>query len=193
MNETNISRDRINELTSEQIALVPYDKCWQKVFEQEKEFLLSLFPPEIIKRIEHYGSTAIPDILAKPIIDILIEVGSLDETKKIIMPELVSRGYEYIWRPSFGDDIPPFYAWFIKRDASGQRAHHLHFVERDFPQWNGVIFRDYLLAHPGEAQAYSRMKQELAQQFPNDRAAYTKGKTVFIEHILNLAKNETRD
>ena len=76
----------------------------------------------------------------------LIEVTSLEETTAQIVPVLEADGYDYLWRPTSGDDMPPFYAWFIKRDKEGQRTHHIHMVERDFPQWEALLFRDYLIA-----------------------------------------------
>lgn len=75
-------KQRIEELVREEIAIVPYNSEWPSLFEKEVTFLRSKLPENIVKRIEHFGSTAIPRLSAKPIIDILVEVSSLDKTKK---------------------------------------------------------------------------------------------------------------
>jgi GrpB-like predicted nucleotidyltransferase (UPF0157 family) len=131
--------EKVARVVKEEVAIVSYDSRWPEMFEQERLHLLSCLPPELVKRIEHFGSTAIPGIFAKPIVDILVEVTSLDETKKRIAPVLEAQGYDYFGRPSWGDDTPPFYAWFIKRDRNGKRTHHIHMVEPDFEHWERVI------------------------------------------------------
>jgi GrpB-like predicted nucleotidyltransferase (UPF0157 family) len=110
-------KKRIEELVREDVAIVPYDPGWPKMFEDKAAFLRRKLPHDLIKRIEHFGSTAVAGLSAKPIIDILVEVTSLEETKKQIVPILEAEGYEYFWRPAFGDDQPPFYAWFIEHNS----------------------------------------------------------------------------
>jgi GrpB-like predicted nucleotidyltransferase (UPF0157 family) len=180
--------ERIKILVQENIEIVPYNPAWPEMFEQEKKHLLGCLPGDFIRRIEHFGSTAIPNLYAKPIIDILVEVTSLEETKKKIVPILKSQGYDYFWRPSFGDDIPPFYAWFIKRDSKGNRTHHIHMVEHDFEHWDRLLFRDYLIEHPEAAKEYQDLKLHLAENYPNDRVRYTKEKSEFVVKITKLAK-----
>ncbi len=121
---------RIARVVQEDVLVVPYDPTWPGLFRQEKEHLLSCLPADLIRRIEHFGSTAVPGLSAKPIVDMLVEVTSLDETKRRVVPILESQGYDYFWRPTWGDDVPPWYAWFIKRDSKGARTHHIHMVER---------------------------------------------------------------
>jgi L-amino acid N-acyltransferase YncA/GrpB-like predicted nucleotidyltransferase (UPF0157 family) len=158
------------------------------MFEEEKKHLFNCLPTEIIKRIEHFGSTAIPGLSAKPIIDILVEVASLEETKKAVVPILTAQGYEYFWRPTHGNDGMPFYAWFIKRDVHGKRTHHIHMVESNFEHWERLFFRDYLIEHPGLIKKYQELKFQLAEVFPNDRVAYTAAKTKFIVKTTLSAK-----
>ncbi len=184
--ETN--EERVKRVVQEKVDIVPYNPDWPRMFLLEKNHLISCLPDTIIKRIEHFGSTAIPRMSAKPIIDILAEVTSLDETKKIIVPILTDQGYEYFWRPSWGDDVPPFYAWFIKRDQNGQRTHHIHMIEHHFEHWDRLFFRDYLIEHPDVAKEYEKVKINLAKSYTNDRAAYTQSKTEFIVKITQLAK-----
>ena len=112
-----------------------------------------------------------------------MEVSDLDATRTRIAPLLEAEGYDYIWRPTSGDDVGPWYAWFIKRDASGARTHHIHMVEAHFPQWEALRFRDHLRVHPDVAAEYAALKRRLAAEFPNDREAYTEGKTAFVRRI----------
>jgi GrpB-like predicted nucleotidyltransferase (UPF0157 family) len=163
-----------------------YRQAFYKILNQHKVF--SSLPGEIINRIEHFGSTAVPGLAAKPIVDILVEVTSLEETKKRIAPILESQGYDYFWRPTWGDDTPPFYAWFIKRDSRGNRTHHIHMVEYDFEHWERLLFRDYLIEHPEVAREYQDLKYRLSKAHPHDRIRYSKGKTEFIERVTALAK-----
>jgi GrpB-like predicted nucleotidyltransferase (UPF0157 family) len=180
--------DRIKRVTKEKIEVVPYNPDWQRIFELEKYHLLSCLPHSLVKRIEHFGSTAIPNLSSKPIIDMLVEVISLEETKNIIVPILTSQGYEYFWRPTQGDDIPPYYAWFIKRNLHGHRTHHIHMVEHDYEHWDRLLFRDYLIEHPDIAKEYETLKVRLANDFPNDRVTYTESKTEFIVKTTQKAK-----
>jgi GrpB-like predicted nucleotidyltransferase (UPF0157 family) len=108
----------IARVVAEPVELAPYDPRWPAMFRQEREHLVASLPAETIRRIEHFGSTAIPGMTARPVIDILVEVGDLEEAKLLIVPVLESQGYDYFWRPTCGDDGPPFYAWLIKRDPA---------------------------------------------------------------------------
>jgi L-amino acid N-acyltransferase YncA/GrpB-like predicted nucleotidyltransferase (UPF0157 family) len=188
MNNKESLEEHIKRVTQEEVVIVPYNPEWPRMFEEEKKYLFACLPHDIIKRIEHFGSTAIPSISAKPIIDILVEVTSLEETKKVVVPTLTAQGYDYFWRPTHGNDGPPFYAWFIKRDANGCRTHHIHMVESTFEHWDRLFFRDYLIEHPRLAKEYQQLKLQLAENFPNDRIAYTAAKTEFIAKITLLAK-----
>jgi GrpB-like predicted nucleotidyltransferase (UPF0157 family) len=184
----NSLKERIQNAVQEDVVIVPYNPEWPRMFELEKNHLLSCLPRKLVKRIEHFGSTAIPDLSAKPIIDILVEVASLEETKNKIVPILTGQGYEYFWRPTWGDDTPPFYAWFIKRNSQGKRTHHIHMVEKGFEHWDRLMFRDYLIEYPDIAKEYQTLKLRSANDFPNDRVAYTNAKTEFIVKITRLAK-----
>jgi GrpB-like predicted nucleotidyltransferase (UPF0157 family) len=181
---------RIQRIVREDVAIAPYDPQWLKLFRQEKEHLLSCLPCDLIRRVEHFGSTAVPGLAAKPIVDILVEVADLETTRSQIAPVLEAQGYDYFWRPTHGDDGPPFYAWFIKRDPkSGTRTHHIHMVEAGFVEhWDRLLFRDYLIEHPQAAREYESLKLHLASAYANDRVAYTKGKTEFVVRMTQQAK-----
>jgi GrpB-like predicted nucleotidyltransferase (UPF0157 family) len=130
----------------------------------------------------------VPGLAAKPIVDMLVEVASLEETKARIAPVLEAQGYDYCWRPTAGDDTPPFYAWFIKRDERGARTHHIHMVEPHFEHWARLRFRDYLIAHPEVAREYGELKRRLSAAHHGDRVKYTEAKAEFISRVTRQAK-----
>jgi GrpB-like predicted nucleotidyltransferase (UPF0157 family) len=180
--------ERVKRFLREEVSITAYNPTWPRMFAAEQQHLLACLPRELIGRIEHFGSTAIPHLSAKPIIDMLVEVTSLEETKQRIVPVLEAQGYDYFWRPTHGWDGPPFYAWFIKRDSAGHRTHHIHMVESDFEQWDRLLFRDYLIQHSDVAKGYEVLKLALARDYPNDREAYTNGKTEFVVRVTEAAK-----
>jgi GrpB-like predicted nucleotidyltransferase (UPF0157 family) len=181
-------QQRIDDAVKEEIEIVHYNPEWKNLFKKERIFLLNKLPKHLVNRVEHFGSTAIPGIASKPIIDILVEVSSLDETKKHIVPILKKEGYDYFWRPINNDNNSPHYAWFIKRDSEGKRTHHIHMVENNSVLWKGLIFRDYLIEFPDEAKRYELLKFALIKKFNKDRIRYTEGKTEFINDIIEKAR-----
>jgi GrpB-like predicted nucleotidyltransferase (UPF0157 family) len=184
MNKT--LEQRVAEVSGEAVEIVPYNPAWQQMFAAEAAHLRRVLPADLIGRIEHFCSTAVPGLAAKPIVDMLVEVASLEKTKEQIVPILTAQGYDYFWRPPFGDDAPPqeWYAWFIKRDDSGKRTHHIHMVEADSKLWERLRFRDHLRAHPDVARRYTELKIELVKKFKGDRFAYTRGKEEFILELM---------
>jgi GrpB-like predicted nucleotidyltransferase (UPF0157 family) len=185
--------ERIRRLLREHVEIVPYDPRWPELFARERDHLRAALPGDLVGRIEHFGSTAVAGLAAKPIVDLLVEVRDLEETKSRVAPLLESQGYDYIWRPTSGDDVGPWYAWFIKRDPAGARTHHIHMVEAHFPQWEALLFRDHLRAHRDVAAEYESLKRRLAAEFPNDREAYSVGKKAFIETITTRALERPAD
>ena len=181
---------RVARVVQEPVALADYDPAWPERFREEQARLLSCLPNELIRRIEHFGSTAVPGLAAKPIVDMLVEVTDLEATKARIAPVLEAMGYEYFWRPTHGDDGPPFYAWFIRRDPGTRaRTHHVHMVEGHLTgHRDRLLFRDHLTEHPEVARAYEALKRRLASASPRARAAYTRGKTEFIARVTEQAK-----
>ena len=177
--------ERVAALVRERIDVMPYSPDWPEMFEKEKAHLIAVLPAELIGRVVHFGSTAVPGLAAKPIIDILVEVFDMTAAKTRLAPILEDEGYDYLFRPSFGDSTPPFYAWFIKRNAAGERTHHIHMVEPHFEHWQRLRFRDYLIAHPEARDAYGALKETLSRTHPNDRVAYTEGKTAFILKVMS--------
>jgi GrpB-like predicted nucleotidyltransferase (UPF0157 family) len=184
-------QQRIERVVREDVARAAYDTRWPELFRKERDHLVACLPAYLLGRIEHFGSTAVPGLIAKPIVDMLVEVTDLNAARVQIPPILEAQGYDYFWRPTYGDDGPPFYAWFIKRDpGTGNRTHHLHKVEAHFVEhWERLLFRDYLIEHPEVAKEYACLKTRLASAFPKDRIAYTRGKTEFIGKVMEKAKN----
>lgn len=183
--------DRVRKAVAEPIVIVEYNPEWPRMFKAEKAHLFEVFPSGVLTRVEHFGSTAVPGLASKPVIDILAGVRSLSEVRETVAPRLVAEGYEYFWRPTFGDNVGPFYAFFIKRDpATGERTHHIHVVEEEgFDEhWARLVFRDQLIADPALAREYARLKRDLAARRGVDRATYTEGKNAFISAAMERAK-----
>ncbi len=170
---------------NDSIELVPYNPEWPKLAELEIKTLRELLPKNHILDIQHVGSTAIPGIHAKPIIDIQVAVDSLTAIKQTAIDLLKTLGYEYWYdnpdteRMFFVKGKPPF---------GDKRTHHVHIVEATSRHWNEKIqFRDYLLSHPEAAKKYEHLKIQLANQYAYDRETYTETKTQFIHDILRKA------
>jgi GrpB-like predicted nucleotidyltransferase (UPF0157 family) len=178
-------QEKINRVVKEDVDIVPYDLAWVIKFGEESVFLKDKFP-KIIKRIEHFGSTSVPGLSAKPVVDMLIEITNYDDVKREIVPVLESLGYDYFWRPEI--DKPPYYTWFIKRDLKGIRTHHLHMVKANSRLWDRLYFRDYLITHPDISKEYESLKIKLSKENHNNREAYTKAKTDFVVSITKIAK-----
>ncbi len=165
------------------VFLVPYDPTWPKQFNDEATLIKSLFEPGSIT-IEHIGSTAISGISAKPIIDIMALIDSID-TAKQFMDRLEKLHYHY---HPYGEDIFPERRWHCKPDPLN-RTHHLHLVERGSRfHFDHLLFRDYLRVNRQDALSYEQLKFTLAKQFPNDREAYTDCKSEFVKSILEVAR-----
>jgi GrpB-like predicted nucleotidyltransferase (UPF0157 family) len=180
----------VERALQERVEIVSYDPTWPGLFAQEATHLRALLPAELIGRIEHFGSTAVPGLAAKPIIDMLVEVRSMEDVAQRIAPLLQAQGYEFFWRaPEHG--LPGMnYAWFIRRDAAGRRTHHIHFLEAGSSEWERLLFRDYLRTHPDAARAYGELKRRIAAEYPDDRIAYAKAKTDFVAEAMRAARKE---
>lgn len=161
------------------VVVVPYDPAWPLLFEEEKANLLADIGQYVIS-LEHMGSTAVPGLAAKPVIDILIGVRSLEDAP-LFIPPLVYRGYEYI--PQYETTFPE--RRYLHRIVEGQHTHHLHIVEPTSEFYRTQLsFRDYLRAHPNVCKEYATLKFRLAKKFHNDREAYTDAKADFIQGVL---------
>lgn len=182
--------DKLSRVLAERIEVVDYDPAWSALFDSESARLAAYFPPGSIRRIEHIGSTAVPGLAAKPIVDILVGVDDFGFVTELVAPAMEEAGYDYFFRPDFGDDGPR-YPWFIGRSSSGVRVSHIHVaLIDDAPQWDRVVFRDHLRQDADAARDYAALKRDLAARFANDREAYTLAKTTFITEVMARARAE---
>jgi GrpB-like predicted nucleotidyltransferase (UPF0157 family) len=162
------------------VKLSPYTDEWKLLFEEEKATLLTAVGSYILD-VQHVGSTSIPGMLAKPIIDIAIAVLDFEEAKVCIRP-IEALGYEY--KGEFGI---PLRHYFVKGDP---RIFHIHICEINSLEWQDhLLFRDYLCQHPNVAREYAELKKQLASKFPQDRTAYLDGKALFIQRVLHIARS----
>ncbi|HMQ94062.1 MAG TPA: GrpB family protein [Amaricoccus sp.] len=170
---------------AEPILLADPDPAWAEAFAAEEVRLRERLAEIPIGRIEHVGSTAVPGLVAKPIVDMLIEVPDLQTVHDRIAPVLKAAGYEYFWRPTGPGEAGVAYAWFIRRDASGARTHHLHMLPPGSTYWDRLRFRDLLRARPDHAAEYAAVKRETAARHRDDRAAYARAKGRFIGRVMS--------
>ena len=161
------------------IYVVPYDPSWVDKFESEKASLEQLLAPWRKGPIEHVGSTAVPGLCAKPVIDIMAGVTSLSESEPA-KDILRQAGYQYA---EYKTDIMH---WFCKPSFS-MRTHHLHLIPFESPLWHErLAFRNLLRTNSNVAEEYAALKRELARKFEFDREAYTDAKSPFIGRALGL-------
>jgi GrpB-like predicted nucleotidyltransferase (UPF0157 family) len=165
------------------VEVVKHKDEWSKMFKEEAEKINDIFGEEILN-IHHIGSTAIPNITAKPIIDILIEVRELEKVDDFI-DGMEQIGYEC--KGEFGIGGRRF---FIK--GGDNRSHHIHVFNTGNEEIaRHLAFRDYMRVHPEEAQQYSDLKQTLAEKFSMDIEKYVEGKNDYIKEIDKRAKKWT--
>lgn len=170
----------------DEVNIVEYDPRWATLFAEEAERIWQALGNDLVGEIEHIGSTAVPGMAAKPVIDIMVGVGSLVDAKSAILA-LESLGYVY-WH----EDPRPGRMFFVKgmRPYGKQRTHHIHIVEIDSEFWGRKLFCDYLRKHPEEARRYETLKRDLAASFRSDREAYTNGKNDYIRAVMVKARCE---
>ena len=166
------------------IAVVPYCPQWPLLYEEEK-CRISAALGNRIEQIEHFGSTAIPGLAAKPVIDIMIGVQRLDQAEECIsLLEVLS--YAYV--PELEAELPD--RRFLWKETASTQRYHIHLTQVHGPLWeNPIAFRDYLHEHPEEAEHYGQLKADLAAQCDSDIGSYIHGKTAFVQQILDKAKD----
>jgi len=186
--------------TGRPIVIADYDPAWVRRFEEERAMIVRACSRDAFVRVEHAGSTAVPGLAAKPIIDIMPGVRSLDAFAPNI-ERLAALGYEYVQRyeqpiPELNDAGMPFRRYF-RKDVDGERAFHLHVVQTDSAFWRDhLIFRNYLRTHPDDARAYADLKRELAGAYNRSMLAqgvdlnvgYTEFKSEFIGSVMAKAR-----
>lgn len=173
-------------MTAEPIEIVPYDPRWPDLFERERQAIESAIG-HYVEEIEHIGSTAIPGLAAKPVLDIMVGVRTMEGSPGCIRG-LAAIGYEYV--PRFERELHR--RRFFRKYTEGRRTHHVHLVERSNSDWwdQHVLLRDYLRDHPRVAREYESLKRYLAKSFRDDRDDYTEAKTDFVTEVERRARHD---
>ncbi len=161
-----------------EVALCEHCPEWKKIAQETINNLKEIFGSNALD-IQHIGSTAIPCIKAKPIIDIAVGIRSFDD----ITEALSILDSNEIYRQShnrFSGDL-----LYVINDADGKRTHQIHILIYESPQWwNYVAFRDYMNAFPQKAKEYEKLKVKLARKYPNSQTKYTDGKQQYMKDLL---------
>jgi GrpB-like predicted nucleotidyltransferase (UPF0157 family) len=163
------------------VSLVPPDPSWPERFSQER-YLLRPILGRIADALQHFGSTAVPGLGAKPIIDMMAPVATLDEADAL-EDQLANIGYIKIDAGFFKR------RFFRKKTTASELVYHLHLaVSSTWPLKNELLLRDWLIQHPDIAHAYAMLKLQLAAKYGNDMPRYTDGKTTFLRRVVNEAR-----
>jgi GrpB-like predicted nucleotidyltransferase (UPF0157 family) len=168
------------------IILSVYNPEWKTWFTDEKEQLVMLVGKENIIRLNHFGSTSVPGLIAKPTVDILLEIADDADIDRLI-DSLPSPEYICLNPPSM--PTPPPHIMFLKGYTSAgfaERVFHIHVRYKG--DWDELYFRDYLIAHPGTAAEYAALKRRLHKEYEYDRDGYTSAKGEFIRSVTEKAK-----
>lgn len=174
------SKGRVSKTDKRKVEVVSYNPNWKKMYKEESEKVKNILN-DIIIDIHHIGSTSIPGIKAKPVIDILVEVKNIEVVDRYNnkMKEL---GYE-----AMGEHGIPKRRFFRKRE--NKRTHHIHIFQVGNEEIERHInFKEYLVAHPDKAREYSKLKEKLANKYTHDVENYINSKSDFIKEIDRKAK-----
>lgn len=169
------------------IIITAYNEEWPGYYQAEEKRLQAGIGPANIVKMEHYGSTSIPGMYAKPTIDILLEVKAGTDLDELIN-KFRSMGYYYSHQP----DDPPPHMMFMKGYSPGGyqgQAYHVHVRYKG--DWDELYFRDFLIMHPEIAAEYGRLKLGLQAEYKYDREGYTRGKSEFISKVTSKARKES--
>lgn len=163
------------------VKLVDHNPKWLTAFKNEKKQLQNIFGADLLG-IEHIGSTSIPGIKAKPIMDLMIAVSNIGDYENYV-EGLSKLGYQFMRDNRDTQE----HILFVK-GSEEKRTHYLKLCELNSDFWNEhLIFRNYLINHPDKAKEYERLKIDLNKKYSDDRDSYTKKKANYIKNILKLA------
>ncbi len=155
------------------VRIVPYDPAWPALARAELRRIGDELG-DVAVRLEHVGSTAVPGLAAKPIVDLLVSVGDVEARKGYVEP-LERLGYLFVPAPQSSD------LHFFARPPERPRTHHVHVCAAGSPhESRHLAVRDFLRAHPGEAASYAAVKRRVAARHPQDRLAYIAGKDPYV-------------
>ncbi len=171
-------------LESGVVRLVPYDPAWADLFLAESASIEAMLRKHnVIAVLEHIGSTSVPGLAAKPILDTLVGVEHANDFIPATTA-LVEAGYNYR-----GEQGIPGRHFFRRGEP---RQYHVHLVVRESDLWRDYLaFRDFLRTHPDRVTEYAALKHALAKRYPRDREAYIEGKTEFVRRILAHVRSKT--
>lgn len=173
--------DQDNQIEQRKVELVPHQTIWSELANQEADVIRSALPG-LISAIYHIGSTAIPGIKAKPILDLVVVVQDIQQLEEN------QETFQELGYTAKGERGIPGRRFYSK-DTDGIRSHHLHAFQKGHSEVKRhLIFRDYLRAHPEAAQEYEKLKEKLAKRFPHQSGSYTEAKTEFILSIVEIAR-----
>ncbi|WP_082608251.1 GrpB family protein [Acidovorax sp. Root219] len=159
------------------IEVVDYNPAWPALFDAERRLLQEALAPWLAGPVEHIGSTAVPGLPAKPIIDIMALVRSLAESADAIA---AASALDYLYYPYKPEQLH----WFCK-PSPVHRTHHLHLVPLHSALWQQrLAFRDALRGSSTLTARYAALKRQLAVQYRHDREGYTEAKGPFIAQVL---------
>lgn len=163
------------------VVLVPYDEAWPARFEAAREAILAACNG-LVKEVEHVGSTAVPGLAAKDVVDLMPMLTNFADGERCVAP-MAELGFVY--RGEYG--IPGRH-FFVKDDpATGERLHNVHMYQEGHDEWVAhLAFRDYLRAHDDWRDRYERLKRDLAAKYPDDVEAYAEAKTDFVKEAVAL-------
>jgi len=165
------------------VVIEEYNEDWALEYQQEERKIKEILTNKLIA-IEHIGSTSVPGLGAKPIIDFMVGVSDLNEVEQFIEP-LAKLGYEHVYHKEFPNRR------FFRKGQRRAGTHHLHIYNYGSKEWkNNILFRDYLKTHPDVLKQYNQLKKELAEKYRNDRVAYTNAKHPFIIDVIQKAEME---
>lgn len=169
------------------IQLSNHNKNWKHIFEREKANIIKNVDNSYFNRIEHFGSTSIPNIKSKAYIDLFIEIPKELLFNKEVIKSFENLGYAYFEVPE-RENIQAYMSFGKGYNLEGKKEqiYHIHMCPKDNEMTQQLKFRDYLIDNPKRAKEYERLKLELASKHKNDRGAYVLGKTNFVKETLKL-------
>ncbi len=171
------------------VVIVEYDPAWPRIYEEESARVREAAAGSILA-VEHVGSTAVPGLAAKPIVDITAGVAGREAAELCLEP-LAAVGYDDV-TPQPPEEKEWYYC--LGRHPAEGRGYHVHLMQYPSSFWDKLLlFRNYLRAHADAAREYEQLKRELAARFGADRLGYAEAKADFVEKALAQARREMED
>ena len=174
-------------MAREPVYVVPYDPSWPSLLAGERARVFGAVG-RCVEELEHAGSTAVPGLAAKPVVDLMAGLRSMSYAERCVGP-LVDLGYSY-----WAEGAEPHHRLFVRfvDEEMTARTHNLHLVEVGGRYWwDRLLFRDHLRENAETARAYARLKRGLAHRYRDDREAYTAAKAEFVSEVVRLARRDS--